>query len=98
MVDRSGKVTLIDFGLCKKFIDSNGFHVSEDSECGSFYGNVMFASPHALNFGITARRDDLYQLAYMMLYLLNGYRFPGTLEQELEQVRDSMERRVSVSL
>ena len=97
IVERSGKATLIDFGLCKKFIDSQGKHVSEDAESESFEGNVMFSSPHTLNFGVASRRDDLYQLCYILLYLLNGHKFPGHLEQELEKVRNSMEKRMQVS-
>ena len=94
IVERSGKATLIDFGLCKKYIDSQGIHVSESAESESFQGHVMFSSPHILNFGVASRKDDLYQLCYMLLYLLNGNEFPGHLEQELEKVRNSMEQRL----
>jgi hypothetical protein len=57
----------------------------------------MFASPHSLNFGVPSRRDDLYQLVYMMLFMLNAYQFPGNLEDELDKARGSMEKRVMVS-
>ena len=32
----------------------------------------MFASPNALNFTTLSRRDDLIQLCYFLLYLVDG--------------------------
>ena len=32
----------------------------------------MFASPNALNFTTLSRRDDLIQLCYILLYLVDG--------------------------
>ena len=77
IVERSGKATLIDYGLCKRYVDNEGNHISEKAESESFEGNVIFSSPHTLNFGVASRRDDLYQLVYMMLFMLNGDKFPG---------------------
>lgn len=98
IINRRGKATLIDFGLCKKFTDKIGAHIQEGSQTDSFKGNIMFSSPNVLNFGVPSRRDDLYQFAYMLLFQLNGNKFPGQLEQELEQAGGCMESRLRVSL
>jgi serine/threonine protein kinase len=77
IIQRNGRVTLIDFGLCQKYVDKEGGHIPEEAQVDSFRGNIAFASPHVLNFGKPSRRDDLFSLAYMLLYMLNGNSFPG---------------------
>lgn len=71
MLDESGHPILIDFGFCKKF-KIKGEHISESDKVDSFRGDVNFASPHLLNNGKPSRRDDLYALAYLLIYKLNG--------------------------
>ena len=52
------KIRLIDFGLAKTFFLPDGRHVPETKE-HKFEGNIMFASPNAMNFTTLSRRDDL---------------------------------------
>ena len=48
--DHKIKVTLIDFGLVKSFIDKKGNHVPENQQIDFFEGNVLFASANQMNF------------------------------------------------
>ena len=70
------KVTLIDFGLCTKFVDSKGNHISESEEISKFQGNLTFSTVRQLEFKKTSRKDDLVSLAYMLIYLLNNQELP----------------------
>ena len=63
--------SLIDFGLCTEYLDKEGNHIIYESK-SKFYGNVAFASKHAMNFKSVSRRDDLISLTYLLLYLLLG--------------------------
>lgn len=69
--DNMHKLRLIDFGFCKKYINTNGQHVNQQKE-DSFRGNIHFASKNALNMITLGRRDDLIQLCYLLLYLIDG--------------------------
>ena len=65
------KIRIIDFGISKKFRDINGNHIN----CGQesiFQGNFVFASVNAHNYITLSRRDDLIQLCYLLVYLLDG--------------------------
>jgi serine/threonine protein kinase len=83
MITRSNNkinFVLIDFGLVKKFnkVEKNGKvkHVSEQEEVENFEGNLLFATPSQMCYKMTSRRDDLISVLYMILYLLNGEKFP----------------------
>lgn len=62
---------LIDFGLAKKFKDSNGNHIKyKDGK--SLTGTARYASISTLSGIEQSRRDDLEGIAYSLLYLLKG--------------------------
>lgn len=63
---------VIDFGLCKKYIDVTGAHI-EEKHIGKILGSATFASVNIHNLCEPSRRDDLESLAYMMLYFYFGY-------------------------
>ena len=63
-------IHLVDFGYASKYLDKNGKHIKEDV-IDKFRGNIMFASPSAMEFCCTSRKDDLISLCYILLYLLN---------------------------
>ena len=63
-------IVLIDYGYASYYRDNNGIHFSEDKD-DKFQGNILFASLNRLNFIKPSRRDDLYSLCKMMIYLLN---------------------------
>ena len=69
-------VTLIDFGLCNKYVDSNGNHISDNEELPEFHGNLCFSTVRQLEFKKTSRKDDFMSLAYMLIYLLNDQEMP----------------------
>ena len=71
---------LIDFGLCTKFLDSNGNHIKMKNV--NFKGNVMFGSLHAMNFNTSSRRDDLISLFYYLVYLSDEYEYCFNLDYD----------------
>jgi CRISPR/Cas system-associated protein Cas5 (RAMP superfamily) len=38
------KVTIVDFGCSKSYVDINNIHISEDDTVKAFEGNFLFAS------------------------------------------------------
>ena len=80
MVNEQGEPVLIDFGLCKKYL-SKGQHISEADTLEYFRGCTSFASPHVLNCGKPSRRDDLYALAYLLMYKINEDKMPGDYDR-----------------
>lgn len=75
MFDNDANLILIDYGLCKPF-KINETHIDEGSLAEKFEGNILFASPFQLQFMATSRRDDIYSLAYLLIYMLNGGKLP----------------------
>jgi len=67
---------LIDFGLVKKYLKSNGSHNPSDLQTDNFEGNLMFSSQNQMNFFATSRKDDLISLTYMMFFLMNENKLP----------------------
>ena len=66
-------VYLIDFGLSKKYRDpKTGQHVKFVNH-RRLTGTARYASIHALEGYETSRRDDLEELCYVLIYLLNGH-------------------------
>jgi casein kinase 1 len=62
---------MIDLGLAKKYITSEGMHLKENNN-KPLIGTVRYCSSY-IHEGIEAsRRDDLISLFYVLAYLLNG--------------------------
>lgn len=62
---------LIDFGLCKKFLNSLGRHV-ECKQYRSMVGTARYTSMNATEGLEHSRRDDLIALGYVWIYFLKG--------------------------
>ena len=70
-----GKLFLIDYSNASRYRDSQTLeHIENNSErkCDPRNINLMFTSIHCHKGHNTSRKDDLFSLLYMMLYLLEG--------------------------
>lgn len=65
------RVFLIDFGLSRKFITTNGTHIPYKTDC-SFIGTARYASINSQRRVTQSRRDDLESIGYVLVYFLNG--------------------------
>jgi casein kinase I family protein HRR25 len=68
--NKSRQIYIIDFGLCKSFIDKEK-HI-EMKLTHSLIGSKTYASINAHEYIELSRRDDLESLGYMMLYFYSG--------------------------
>lgn len=64
-------IYIIDFGLCRKYIDNNNEHI-EMNKRNTIIGTPNFVSVNVHNGIEPSRRDDLISVAYIILYLING--------------------------
>lgn len=62
---------IIDFGLCKKYIDTEHRHIKMRTE-RALVGTPNFVSINVHNGVEPSRRDDLISVAYVILHLVNG--------------------------
>ena len=65
------KIYLIDFGLSKNYIDSNGEHIPFSKNRG-FVGTRRYAGKYAHKGYLQSRRDDLEALGYLVVFLMKG--------------------------
>ena len=71
-MDKKNKICyLIDFGLCKKYKDSQGNHIKLKDGKG-LVGTARYVSINAHKGMEQSRRDDLESLGYVFVYLLKG--------------------------
>ncbi|EAY21427.1 CK1 family protein kinase [Trichomonas vaginalis G3] len=68
----SSTVIVIDFGLSKRYRDSNTLQHVAYSENKSLTGTARYASVAVLNGAEPSRRDDMESLGYVWIYLLTG--------------------------
>jgi hypothetical protein len=47
---KSANPILIDFGMVKKYHNSDGSHIAPDVEIDNFEGNLLFSSINHMNF------------------------------------------------
>jgi serine/threonine protein kinase len=64
-------IYIIDFGLCRKYIDDNNVHI-EMKTGKTIVGTPNFISVNVHNGIEPSRRDDMISVAYIVLYLTNG--------------------------
>ena len=58
---------LIDFGLCSKYME-NGEHI-DNNKVKVMCGNLAFNSPYSFKFVPRTRRDDIFSILYILIYL-----------------------------
>jgi serine/threonine protein kinase len=71
-VNEIDKLYLIDFGLCKPYLNKNGEYNSF-KKTTSLIGSKNYASINAHECNELSRRDDLESLCYMLLYFYYGF-------------------------
>ena len=87
--DKDGElyIVLIDFGFSDKFLTAQGDHITNSELKDSFQGNILFSSYDQMDFKFTSRKDDLYSLVLMMLYMLNDLDVPGLDKKSIIKVK-----------
>jgi casein kinase I family protein HRR25 len=78
-------VYIIDFGLCKKYIDNDNKHIEMKSG-KTIIGTPNFVSVNVHNGIEPSRRDDLISVAYIILYLINGG-LPWQTKREIKDIK-----------
>jgi len=78
-------VYIIDFGLCKKYIDNDNKHIEMKSG-KTIIGTPNFVSVNVHNGVEPSRRDDLISVAYIILYLINGG-LPWQTKREMKEIK-----------
>ena len=78
IIDRQGKVTLIDFGISRVYNDASRTDTT-------FLGTRDFAAPEQYGFSQSDPRTDIYSLGVLMAWLLTG---ESDLEKAKKQLPD----------
>ena len=86
------ELKLIDFGICRTYLEENGAHIEEGSQAGE--GNVAFASVTSLQNQRISRRDDLFSLYLVLVYLRTG-KIPGGTSSILRCRNDFIKLRLN---
>ena len=63
-------IKIIDFGLAKQYIDTNGKH-KESVKHNNVIGTPRYISLHVHEKNSPSRRDDLISFVYVLLFLMN---------------------------
>jgi len=64
-------IHLVDFGLAKKYLDINGNHIPYKDKVPRV-GSLRYMSKYTHQSIEASRRDDLYSIGYLLVYLAQG--------------------------
>ena len=71
LIDSKNKLTIVDFGLSKRYVDHKGRHIPR-TENKAFRGTLRYCSIN-MHLGVeNTRRDDLESLGYVIIYFMKG--------------------------
>lgn len=70
-INKSNQIYLIDFGICKRYINESGNHIKEKNIYG-LIGSNNYTSIYSHEKMELSRRDDLKSLFYVLLFLYYG--------------------------
>ncbi|KAJ3425211.1 tau-tubulin kinase [Anaeramoeba flamelloides] len=87
---------IIDFGLARKYIDSEG-QILPPREKAGFRGTARYASLNSHNRKELSRRDDLWSLFYVFIEFLEGS-LPWTTLKEKEEITEAKKMYTNVDL
>lgn len=67
----NSKIVLSDFGLARFYLDREGNHMAERSNC-DFFGTLLYASTSSHELRDLSRRDDLWSFLFIVFEFLEG--------------------------
>jgi serine/threonine protein kinase len=70
MFNEFGKITIIDFGLCKIYKDTNNKHIPF-KKINNIIGTINYVSINVHNLHEPCRSDDVESVIYVLLYIYN---------------------------
>ena len=79
LMDPKTELKLIDFGLTTSYVKLQSIYKEPvhsdhhiDKSLQDFQGNFAFCSPNSINGTSTSRRDDMFSILYLLLYLFTN--------------------------
>ena len=72
LIDYDSNVSLVDFGLCKKYLNKKMMIHIPFTDSRPFVGTINYASLNTHNGIQQSRRDDLESFCYILSYLIKG--------------------------
>lgn len=72
LIDYDFNVSLVDFGLCKKYLNKKMMIHIPFTDSRPFVGTINYASLNTHNGIQQSRRDDLESFCYILSYLIKG--------------------------
>jgi len=87
MVDRQGKINLVDFGIAQRY---------GENQAGATLrvGTIGFAAPEQYEGRATDARTDLYSFGALMFYLLSGGRQRVRCKESLHKLRPDLPKKL----
>lgn len=89
MFDEEGKVFLIDLGMCKKYLTTNGHHVPHKRRPpGSILGTANYISVNLHQGHEPSRRDDVESVCYVLWKICGGLDWGSDPDEGLASIGD----------